>query len=114
MSEWNLTSGARRIVQLVEVGYVDLGKAAGCRRVDCVYHTLDLWPKVRPLLLAEHDNGNFPPRKVLLITHIFVGGQKDIEPGLFRCRQQFAVFELAPALLKSGADRVPFNLRSRA
>jgi hypothetical protein len=49
--------------------------------------------------------------KVLPITYVFVGGQKELEPGLFRCDKQLAVLEFVPALLKSGAHRVPLEIR---
>jgi hypothetical protein len=42
------------------------------------------------------------PQSSTGIAH-FLGGQKKIEAGLFRCRQKFAVFEFVPALLKSSA-----------
>jgi hypothetical protein len=48
-----------------------------------------------PLLLAEDHNGDFSIREVLLITDVFVGGQEELEPGLFRCQQQFTVLELS-------------------
>jgi hypothetical protein len=70
-------------------------------------YKLDVWPNVRPLLLAKHDDCNCPGRKVLLISHVLVGRQKQIEPGLFRCRQQFAVLQFVPALLKRRTHRVP-------
>ena len=65
-----------------------VGKAAGCGPIHRIDNALDPGFNVRPLLLAKNNHGNFSVRKVLLITHVLVGGQKDVEPGLFRCREQ--------------------------
>jgi hypothetical protein len=100
-----------RIAELVGVGNIDLGKAAGYSCVDGIYYTLNVWPNMWPLLLAENHNGDLSIRKVLLITNVLVGGQKELEPGLFRCDKQLAVLEFVPALLKSGAHSVPSEIR---
>jgi hypothetical protein len=40
--------------------------------------------KARPLLLVENDYPDSAARKVLLMTHVLVGGRQYVESGLFR------------------------------
>jgi hypothetical protein len=51
-----------------------------------------------------------PARQVLLISHILVGCQQWVEPGVFGCGQQIAVLKRGPALLRRCADVVTFEI----
>jgi hypothetical protein len=62
------------------------------------------------LLPAKHDYGDSSGGQVLLIFHILVGGEKYIETGSLRCRQQLAVLDFVPALLKRGGHRMPVEI----
>ena len=62
------------------VGNIDFGKAAWRGGVDGIDNKPNVRPYVRPLLLAEHYNRNSPISEVLLVTHVLVGGQKEVEP----------------------------------
>src|ERR1700678_2069666 len=59
--------------------------------------------KAGPLLQTKDHHRNSPPRKVLLIAHVLVGGQQDIESFRLSSRQQLTILELFPALLRRGA-----------
>jgi len=50
---------ARLVRRLFWIGNFDFEKAARDRQIDRIDDTLDMWPHVRPLLLTEHDDGNF-------------------------------------------------------
>jgi len=66
--------------------------------------------KTRPLLHAENYNRDFAPRKILLIAHVLVGGEKHIEAVGFCGHEQFAVFEPVPALLSGCTNLVSFEM----
>jgi len=57
-----------------------------------------------PLPLAEHDDGDFAPREVLLVTPVFVRCHEYFKTGRFGCRQKIAVFQPFPALLECFAN----------
>ena len=78
-----------------------LGVAAGC----CGVHSLDnprhVATQRRPLLVADHDEGDFSARQILLITNVFVGRQQKLEPCGLCCRYQFAVDKPVPSAMAS-------------
>jgi len=55
-------------------------------------------PYYRPDIGPEYDQGEFSARKVLLVRDVLIGGNHHVEPGLFRHRQEFAVFQLVGPL----------------
>ena len=71
-------------------GYVNLNIAAGCGRIDRFNDALNVGAKSRPLLLAENRNRDHTNRKVLLIAHVLVGCQQDVESRFFRHGQPVA------------------------
>ena len=58
------------------------------------------------LLLTKNNNGDFASREILLITHVLIGGQQQIKPGVLCGSDQIAVFELVPALLSRSRNTV--------
>ena len=60
-----------------------LGIGTGCRRVNGGSDKLHMSAKVGPLLLEQHDYGNFPHRKILLVAQVFVSRYKNIKAGGF-------------------------------
>jgi hypothetical protein len=60
----------------------------------------------RPLRGAQHENGNRPACKILLVADILVGGQQQLEPGLFRCGESCAVAEPVPSHILRPGDAV--------
>jgi hypothetical protein len=48
------------------------------------------------LLVGKNNQCNFPARKVLLVSDVFVGAQKHFVPGLLGLLNQLAVFQLVP------------------
>lgn len=64
------------------------------------------------MLLPQHYNRVFPASKVLLIPHVLVGRQKELEASLFGCRQQVTVLSLVPTLLRSRAYGVILEIRA--
>jgi len=62
-----------------------------------------------PLWSANYHDGNSPALQVLLVSNVFVGRNKHIEPRFFSWVQQSAVRESIPALRRSGSDIVPFE-----
>jgi hypothetical protein len=63
----------------------------------------------RPLLLTEHNDGDFSFGQILLIPQVLVCCQKDFETFCFRGIQQFAVLESAPPCC--AAVRTSWSLR---
>ena len=51
------------------------------------------------MLIADHYEGNFSARQVLLITHVLVGCQQKLKPCGLSLRYQFAVYQPVPAAL---------------
>ena len=46
-----------------------------------------------PLLVAEHHDGNRAPRKILLVAHVLVRGQKNLVTSFFGSLQQVTILE---------------------
>jgi hypothetical protein len=67
---------------------------------------LNVRAQLRPLLTSENHDGDFPTCEVLLMAHVLVCGQQDIESALFRRRQQIDIAQRIPSLLRSCADNV--------
>ena len=61
------------------------GIATGSYGVHRVSNPLHMQAQDRPLRGAKHEDGNRPACKILLVADILVGGQQQLEPGLFRC-----------------------------
>jgi hypothetical protein len=74
-----------------------LCKASGCCHVHRSDHPLNVTAQDRPLLIADHDEGDFSPSQVLLVTHVFVGCQQDVETCGLSLRYQFAVYQPIPS-----------------
>jgi len=70
-------------------------------------------PKLRPLLTAQNHNRDLAPRNILLILHIPVGRQQQIEARRFGRAQQIAVPEPVPALFSGCADGVTRKVRAK-
>jgi hypothetical protein len=64
----------------------------------------------RPLLLTENYYRYPACGKILLIAHILVSREQEIEAGLFRCDQQIAIAKHIPALLSRCADCVALKV----
>ena len=60
----------------------------------------------RLLLQSQNDNRDSPPRKVLLIPHIPVGREQQVEARFFGCSKQVSIAEHRPTLLGSSADQM--------
>jgi hypothetical protein len=71
------------------------------------HDALNMRPKAWPLLLAETYDGDSAARKVLLIAHILIGRQQQVEAFRFCGREQLAILERVPALLRSCAHVMP-------
>ena len=59
-----------------------------------------------PLLNPDDDDRNGPAGHVLLIPHVLVGGQEDLEAGVLGHGQQVAVLQRVPVLLRGRAHSV--------
>lgn len=46
---------------------------------NCLSHDVDVWTKFGPLLTAQYQHSNVPAIKVLLVLHVAVRGDQDIE-----------------------------------
>lgn len=60
-----------------------------------------------PLRRAKNDDCYLSIGKVLLISDVFVSGQKNVEPGPFRFSQQVAVRKSIPTAICRLGDFVP-------
>jgi len=94
------------------VGYINLGVAARCGRIHRGDNKLDVRSQFRPLLLAEHNDGNLSAGKILLIAHVFVGRYQHVKTGCFSGAKQFTVFKAAPSLVCGSGDGVTFQKRA--
>ena len=88
------------------------GIAARCGCMNSFYDTLDVKTKFWPLLLAEYHDCDFPAGKILLVPHVLVSGQQDVKTGLFCSRQQVAIPERIPALLRGSTNPMTFKIRT--
>lgn len=84
----------------------DFQVAAGLGGINRFDDSMNVGPEAGPLLPAQNHDGDFAAGKILLVAHVFVGGQQHIEAGGFRGQQQFAVLERVSALLRGGANFV--------
>src|SRR5471032_501065 len=87
-------------------GDVHFGIAAGCGRVHHGGDSVEMQPHSGPLLITKYDQCNFPSRKVLLVSDIFVGAEKHFVPVFFGLLNQLPVFQLMPANLPRICDFV--------
>ena len=53
----------------------------------------------RPLRRAEDDNGYAPAGQVLLVAHVFIGGDKDIETSRLGRGEQVTIAESIPTAI---------------
>jgi hypothetical protein len=60
----------------------------------------------RPLRRAEDDKGDAAASQVLLVAHVFIGGDNDIETGRLGSGQKVAVAESIPTAIFGSRDRV--------
>jgi hypothetical protein len=60
----------------------------------------------RPLRRAEDDKGYAAAGQVLLVAHVFIGGNKDIETGRLGRGEQVAIAESIPTTIFGFRDRV--------
>ncbi|MGO9271992.1 MAG: hypothetical protein ACLQOO_17300 [Terriglobia bacterium] len=94
------------------MGYINLCVTARCGRIHGRDNKLDVRPKFRPLLPAEHNDGDLSAGEILLTAHVFVGRYQHVKTGGFSGAKQFAVFELAPPLVCGSSDGVTFQKRA--
>jgi len=66
--------------------YLDLNISARSRGVHGIRNNFEIQSHNGPLRSAKHDDGYSAARKILLITHIFVAGEKHIETGALSFR----------------------------
>ncbi len=66
-------------MQLLPQGDFHLGIAAWRRRVQSSNNPVNVAAQYGPLGVSKDDDGNFPRGQVLLMPHVFVGGQKYFE-----------------------------------
>jgi hypothetical protein len=66
----------------------------------------------RPLRRAEDDKGEASVGEVLLVTHVFIGGDKDIETGCFSRVEQVTIAESIPTAIFGFRDRVTDSARA--
>ena len=78
--------------------------------MDRFYDELDMRLKTRPLLEAENHDCNLAARKILLIAHVLVGRQQDLEACVLGHSQEVAVLQRVPVLLRG---RSPLQRRGR-
>ena len=94
----------------VLVGNFDFRIAAGrCRLYrssDTVKVTPDLWP----LLVAEDNDRNSSPGKILLVAYVLVRGQEHLVTGFFSLLQQLPILQFVPA----GLARKSYVMTSEA
>src|SRR5260370_20612630 len=60
----------------------------------------------RPLRRAEDDKGYAVAGQVLLVAHVFIGGDKDIEAGRLSRGEQVTIAESIPTAIFGFRDRV--------
>jgi len=65
----------------------DFGIAAGCGCLNSFYDSLEVDPKLWPLLPAEYHDCDFSAGEILLVAQVLVRGQQKLKTGLFRGRQ---------------------------
>jgi hypothetical protein len=68
-------------------------------------------PKVRPLLLTQHDDRNPAIREVLLVAQVLVGCQKHIKPRVPCCIEKVTVAQRIPTFLRGSPHDMPFQKR---
>ena len=59
-----------------------------------------------PLRRAEDDKGYAAAGQVLLVAHVFIGGDKDVETGRLGCVEQVTVAESIPPAIFGFCDSV--------
>jgi hypothetical protein len=74
---------------------LDLRIAAGYRCLDGFDDAPNIWPKAWPLLQTENHDRYFPACEILLIRHVLVGGQQNVEAVGFCGREQFAILSVS-------------------
>ena len=81
--------------------------AASDRRIHRRYNFVEMEFDVRPLLVAEDDDRNSAPGKILLITDILVRSKKQLVASIFSFTQQLAILEFVPADLPGERHVMP-------
>ena len=64
----------------------DFRDAARSGRINGLHDPFDVSAQRGPLLVANYNKSDSPAVQILLITHVFVGRQQDIEAGGFSSR----------------------------
>lgn len=90
----------------LQVWNVHLGKATWCCRVHGCGDLIEVQSYTGPLRRAQHHKSYTSACKVLLVTHILIGGQKYVETGSLRRRKQIAVSRLIPSPVFGFCDGV--------
>ena len=72
-------------------------KRAGLRLPNGPRNRVEAAPDRRPVVAAEDDQRETANPQVLLVAQVAVGRDHEVEPGLFRGRDQGAVHEVGPA-----------------
>src|SRR5271168_1673233 len=97
---WRLRRATRR---------VDFWVAAGYCSIDRLHNEPNMRPKTWPLLKTENYDCDFAGGKILLIEHVLVGREQNVEAILVRGHEQFAILKLVRALLRSCANLMSFE-----
>jgi hypothetical protein len=89
---------------------VDFCVAARHGSIDRFHDQPNMRPHTWPLLPAENHDGDFAPRKVLLISHVLIGSEQHVETIRFGGHKQFPILEPVPSLLRRSADFMSFEI----
>ena len=90
----NLASGCRAASQ--SIGISTSVKLPGSRGVDCGHDERHVRLKGWPLLNPNDDDRNAPAGHILLMPHVLVGGQEDLEARVLGHGQQVTVLQRVP------------------
>jgi len=76
---------------------VNLGIAARRGRIRSEDNHFNVATQSGPLLIADNHKRDFPAFQVLLVTHVFVSCQQNLETCILRSRYQFAIGKAVPS-----------------
>ena len=78
--------------------------------IDRIYDHLNMWMQFWPLLQAENDNRDFSANEILLIAHVLICGEEQVETCFFCGSQEIAIAQGGPPLLGGCANEMSLQV----
>ncbi len=92
---------------------VNLGIAARRGRIHCEDNHFNVATQSGPLLIADNHKRDFPAFQVLLVTHVFVSRQQNLETRTLRSCYQLAIGKSVPSAFSCFNNNVVFESISK-